>query len=118
MIKYLLLAFFSISMLNAQEDTTTDQVKVGDVFVIGNLDTNSYKHIDFPRKNFIIKQGGVVNYSQIKGERVVITSIKEKKDGSTIAKIKRKDGGRFFGSHTYVSTDIDEAIRSGELVSI
>ena len=49
------------------------------------------------------------------GEKVVVTSVKEKKDGTTQIKIKRNDGGRFFGSHTVVTADYKDAINSGEL---
>ena len=46
---------------------------------------------------------------------MVVTSIKEKKDGTTEVKIKRTDGNRFFGSHTVVSADFEKALASGEL---
>lgn len=117
MIKYAIALFFSASMLNAQVSTvqTTTEVKVGDVFEIGKPETNTYQHINFPRANFIIKRGGIANYKRAEGEKVVVTSIKEKKDGTTLVKIKRTDGNRFFGSHTVVSVDFKEALESGEL---
>lgn len=117
MIKYAIALVFSVCMLNAQtsiNQTPTD-VQVGDVFEIGTPETNTYKHINFPRANFIIKRGGIANYKQAEGEKVVVTSIKEKKDGTTLIKIKRADGNRFFGSHTVVSVDFKEALASGEL---
>lgn len=117
MIKYAIALLFSVSVLNAQQTTnvTPSAVEVGDVFEIGKPETNKYKHIDFPRANFIIKRGGIANYKRVEGEKVVVTSIKEKKDGTTEIKIKRNDGGRFFGSHKYVEADIDQALASGEL---
>lgn len=119
MIKYVIALMFSVSMLNAQvntEQTITD-VKVGDVFEIGKPESNKYKHIEFPRANFIIKRGGIANYKRVEGETVVVKAVKEKKDGTVEVKIKRKDGGRFFGSHPVVSADIDEALNSGELLA-
>ena len=116
MIKYVIALMFSVSLLNAQnanQDATN--VKVGDTFEIGKPKTNSYKHINFPRANFIIKRGGIANYKRVEGEKVVVTAIKEKKDGTTQIKIKRINGNRFFGSHTVVSADLKEALESGEL---
>ncbi|MGB7393432.1 MAG: hypothetical protein WA913_03465 [Pricia sp.] len=117
MIKYAIALLFSVSMLNAQDNVNvgSTDVEVGDVFEIGRPEANSYKHIKFPRANFIIKRGGIANYKRVEGEKVVVTSIKEKKNGTTEVKIKREGGGRFFGSHPVVAADIDEALKSGEL---
>jgi hypothetical protein len=117
MIKYAIFLVFSASMLNAQSTLNQDaiDVKVGDIFEIGKPETNTYKHINFPKANFIIKRGGFANYKRAEGQKVVVTSVKEKKDGSTQVKIKRTDGNRFFGSHTVVSVDFNEALTSGEL---
>jgi len=117
MIKYAIALLFSVSMLNAQSSVNQEMtdVKVGDVFEIGNPESNSFKHIKFPKANFIIKRGGIANYKTVKGNKVVVTSIKEKKNGETQVKIKREDGRRFFGSHSVVAADFDEAISSGEL---
>ncbi|WP_324028165.1 hypothetical protein QSV08_09620 [Maribacter sp. BPC-D8] len=119
MIKYVITLLFSVSLLNAQDNVTIQtEVNVGDVFEIGKPETNKYKHIDFPRENFIIKRGGIANYRRAHGEEVVVTAVKEKKDGTTEIKIKRNDGGRFFNSHTVVSADFKEAINSGELQAL
>lgn len=117
MIKYAIALLFSVSVLNAQDNVNVVQsdVEVGDVFEIGKPETNTYKYINFPRANFIIKRGGIANYKRAEGQKVVVTSIKEKKDGTTLVKIKRTDGNRFFGSHPVVSVDFKEAVESGEL---
>lgn len=115
--------FFAIVFLiatvsvNAQdnEQTTSKEVQIGDVLEIGRPDAPNYKYIDFPRPNFIIKRGGIANYKRVEGNKVVVTSIKEKKDGTLKVKIKRTDGGRFFGSHPVVSADLENALESGEL---
>ncbi len=103
--------------LFAQSETATTDVKIGDIFEIGSPVTNTYKHIKFPKSNIIIKRGGIANYKRIKGSVVVVSSIKEKKDGTTVANIKRKDGGRFFGSHTVISAHLNDALQSGELLA-
>tara|TARA_R110002167_G_scaffold134051_17_gene319443 strand:+ start:9356 stop:9787 length:432 start_codon:yes stop_codon:yes gene_type:complete len=121
MIKYAIALLFSVSVLNVNAQDATKaaptDVEVGDVFEIGRPETNTFKYIKFPSANFIIKRGGIANYKRAEGERVVVTSIKEKKDGTTQVKIKRTDGGRFFGSHTVVEADLDEALQSGELLA-
>jgi hypothetical protein len=119
MIKYAIALLFSASMLHAQDNINIpSNVNVGDVFEIGKPETNKFKHIDFPRENFIIKRGGIANYRRAHGEEVVVTAVKEKKDGTTEIKIKRNDGGRFFNSHTVVTADFKEAINSGELQAL
>ena len=120
MMKYAIVFLFAVSILNAQNSTNQEinAVQIGDVFEIGRPESNSYNHINFPSENFIIKRGGIANYKLAEGEKVVVTSVKEKKNGITKVKIKRKDGGRFFGSHSVVSADFKEALESGELQSL
>ena len=117
MIKYAIAFLFSVSVLNAQnnDNQKLTNVQLGDVFEIGKSETRTYKHINFPRANFIIKGGGIADYKKVAGNMVEVTSIKEKKDGSTVVKLKRRDGGRFFGSHTVVNADFYAAVNSGEL---
>ncbi|NNE76727.1 MAG: hypothetical protein HKN31_06600 [Pricia sp.] len=119
MIKYAILFFFSLHVLQAQnaDEQIPSEVQVGDILKIGKPETKTYKHIAFPRANFIIKRGGIVNYDRLKGEKVVVTSIAEKNDGTTKLKIKREDGGRFFGSHSVVVVaDYRDALEAGELL--
>lgn len=111
----LLISFFSVSMYS---QSSNSDVTVGDVFTIGEVYNDTYKHINFPRANFIIKKGGIAKYNNIKGERVIVTSLKEKKDGSLIATIKLTSRRSFFNSHKYVTVAIDEAIGSKELIRI
>jgi len=100
--------------VNAQKVNPQD-VKVGDIMEIGKPDAPKFKHIDFPRANFIIKKGGIANYSTVVGNKVVITEMKEKKDGTVVVKIKKTDGKRFFNSHPVVKADLKDALESGEL---
>ena len=119
MIKYVIVALFSASVLYAQTNTNMvqNEVEVGDVFEIGRPVANQYQHIDFPRPNIIIKRGGRANYKSVEGKKVVVTSVKDKKDGSTQIKLKRADGGRFFGSHSTVAANFKDAIGAGELIT-
>lgn len=113
----LLFVFGSIG-LNANDANYIEpqEVQVGDILKIGDTDAPRYKYINFPRANFIIKRGGVVNYKGLPGNKVVVTSVKEKMDGTLIVKIRKADGGRFFGSHWEVSADLKGALQTGELI--
>jgi hypothetical protein len=103
----------------AYSQNSNTSVNVGDVFVIGEVANNDYKHINFPRANIIIKRGGMVaDYKNVKGEEVEVTSIKTKKDGSLQATIRLTSNKRFFNSHKYVTVEIDEAISAKELINI
>jgi len=98
--------------------SANSSVYVGDTFIIGEVNQNNYKHIDFPKDNFILKKGGVANYNNIKGKRVEVTSIKKKPNGRLIATIKLTSNKRFFTSHRYITVDIPQAIDQKELVRI
>lgn len=114
--KYLFLAvIFSLftSVIYAQ----SSNVKVGDTFTIGEAHNNNYKHISFPKANLIIKKGGIASYKNIKGAKVTVTSVEEKKDGRVIATIKLVSDKAFFNSHKYVTVDVAEAIREKELLT-
>ena len=115
-IVFALLMSFSTGIIIAQ--ISSSNVEIGDVFIIGDVDDSNYKHIDFPRANFIIKRGGIVNYNRIKGAKVEVASIKKKKDGRLVATIKLTSNKYFFKSHRYVPVDIIEAISNKELLRI
>lgn len=110
-----LMIFFS-GIIYSQ--SSNSNITVGDVFTIGEVYNNNYKHINFPGLNFIIKKGGIARYKNIKGEKVEVTSIKEKKDGSLVATIRLTSKRSFFNSHKYVTVDINEAIGNKELLRI
>ena len=110
------LAFFVSVFMYAQ--TSTADVNKGAILKIGNANYNNYKHINFPRANFIIKKGGIANYKNIRGQKVVITAIEEKKNGKRVAIIKLIAPRKFFNSHKFVTVDIDAAIKNKELLII
>lgn len=120
--KLVLAIFFVVATtsINAHDpvNTVPQEVSVGDILEIGSPDAHRYKHINFPRANFIIKRGGIANYKSVEGNRVVVTAVEETKDGTVKIKIKRTDGRRFFNSHTVVSADLVEALQSGELSTL
>lgn len=110
------LAFFASVIMYAQ-NSTADYNK-GDVFQIGSAHYGNYRHINFPRANFIIKKGGIPNYNTVKGQKVVIISIDEQRNGKRVATIKRVDSRKFFNSHKFVTVNMDKAIKHKELLAI
>jgi len=113
---FIALLFFVSTSGFSQDISTT--VKVGDTFKIADVENNDYKAIDFPRANFVIKNGGIYSFERVKNEVVEVSSIKTTTDGKTIATIKRASKGKFFNSHKYIKVDIAEALANGELVRI
>lgn len=112
-----LFAFISLFTLSVNAQETNNSVEVGDTFIIGEVEQDNYKHIDFPRANFVVKRGGIVNYNLLRGKKVEVTSIQKKKDGTLEATIKLSSGKRFFSSHKYITVAIDKALDSKELIS-
>ncbi|MFS4491279.1 hypothetical protein [Maribacter sp. 2308TA10-17] len=100
---------------NAQEAERNTEIEVGDILKIGPAEASKYKYIYFPRPNFIIKRGGIVNYKKVVGSKVIVTSLKEKRDGTLQIEIKKVNGGKFFNSHGKVTADAQNALKSGEL---
>ena len=112
--KLLLITFLIMSGLTIQAQETQN-IKVGTIVTIEKPSTTDFNHIHFPRKNFIIKKGGIVNYKRELGKKVEIIALESKKDGTRQARLKRTDGRKFFKSYTSVLADIDQAIEAGEI---
>lgn len=110
----LLLTFslFAYSM-NAQENYASS-AKVGDQLVIGDPISVSYENINVPRKNFIIKRGGIPNMSTLKKSIVTITKISE--SNNPVITFKRSDGKKFFKAYRTLTANLNSAINSGEMM--
>jgi hypothetical protein len=105
-----LVAIFSIG---AQETNTN--VKKGDLFEIIKPSGNKFKHINFPRKNFILKRGGIASDQLVIGETVIVTEVTKEKNGATTIRIKKTDGGWFYNAIPSVTVNFEEALKSGEI---
>lgn len=106
------LAFLLHTPLQAQE------TKIGDQFIIGTPVHHSYAHIRFPRKNFIIKRGGIADIKQVSGVAVIVEAISYDGNGNTMVRLIRKDDGKFFRSYGHVNAALEKAIKKGELKRI
>lgn len=103
-------------MLIAQEKENI--VAEGGILVLGEVQNSDYRHIDFPRKNIILKRGALANINALVGKRLVVQSFVTNKDGMTQAVLKRKDGLNFFRIFPEVRANINKAIESGKLKTI
>ena len=108
----ILIVFTSLS-LSAQEKNI--EVKKGDIYEIITPSGNSYKHINFPRKNIILKKGGVLTNQTVNGKEVIVTKVTKKNNGSTKIKVKPTDGSGFYKVIKSVTIHFEEAIKSGEI---
>jgi hypothetical protein len=91
--------------------------KVGDVLKITTPKHLAFKHIEFPRLNFIVKRGGLPNYKSVYGELVIVKKVTND-DGSIHVTLERKDGKKFFGIQKQVSANYTESIEAGEIVRV
>ena len=109
----LMFVFLSI---NAQNDVS--EIKIGDKLIIGELTNGTFQSITLPKRNFIVKKGGIANYNSLVNDIVVVTNIEKDKNGNTIVKLERKNGKRFFNTHKTIKANLQEAIDSGELETL
>jgi len=103
-----------VMSLAAQEKPSQD-IREGSVLTINNPSSSSYQHIDFPRKNFIIKRGGIANMKALRGKKVQVVAFAYGSDGSTEVTLKPLDGGKFFRNFPTVTAHLEDALQSGEL---
>ncbi|QWX82615.1 hypothetical protein H0I23_09040 [Cellulophaga sp. HaHaR_3_176] len=93
-----------------------NDIKVGSVLIISNPSSNQYKHIELPKKNFIIKKGGIADYSTILNEKVVVSDLTTSENGDIEVVLKRENGKRFFNSHTVLKANLSQALQANELI--
>ncbi|MCM5662127.1 hypothetical protein [Galbibacter mesophilus] len=111
--KRLLFAIFSFFMISAIAQEK--EVNVGDVFTINSISKSDFSHIELPRKNIIIKRGGVPDYKTVFNNEVVVTEVSTNNDGEQIARLKRTDGRKFFSSFPTVTANVNRALEAEEL---
>lgn len=111
-ILFILACSLAVATMQAQE-SPIEKVQVGDVLVIGEPSGAHYKHVDVPRKNFIIKRGGIANMSTLTNQHVVVTDIWYGKNPEVT--FKRADGKKFFRVYKTFTANLDVAIAAGEL---
>ncbi|WP_282162041.1 hypothetical protein [Ulvibacterium marinum] len=106
---------FVLAGFTALAQDTSDLIAVGDVMSINVPENGSFAHVHFPRKNLIIKRGGIADMKRVHGNKVVVTGIKTISNGNTMVTLKRKDGRKFFKFLPSVKADLENALAKGEL---
>ncbi|TLP75633.1 hypothetical protein ES765_14940 [Maribacter sp. ACAM166] len=89
-------------------------VENGTILTLGTANAAGYQHIDFPRKNIIIKRGAIANFNNLEGQKVVVTKVSSQ-NGNTAVTLKRKDGRNFFRFWPTITADFEKALVNKEL---
>jgi hypothetical protein len=113
--KAVLCLMFLVTGISLSAQEVRNSVSVGDLMVIQKPKGIDYMYVQFPRRNIIIKQGGIANMKNLNGQKVLITEVKGMPNGNTEVVLKRFDGRRFFGYLPSVKADLNQALEAGEL---
>ena len=113
-ITFCILLVLSVSLIQAQQKEQIN-VQEGAVLTIEEPSASDYQHVHFPRKNFIIKRGGIADMKTVLGKKVEIVSYTYTSDGNTEVTLKRLDGKKFFRKFTTIKADLENALSTGEL---
>lgn len=106
---------FLAAMTTSHAQESTQILVEGDIVTLGEPQGSDYQHIDFPRKNFIIKHGAIANFNALVGKKLVVEGIEMNKNGTPEAVLRRKDGLKFFRFYPTVTADVQGALVDGEL---
>ena len=95
-----------------------NKVEVGDKLVIKAPKGESYKSIDFPKLNILVKRGQLASYNTVMEKVVIVDQIIESDDNTTQVILKMKDNSKFLNLFKTVKADYNKAIDLGELVAV
>jgi len=111
---FCILFVLSVFFLKAQQNEHGN-IQKGDIFTIEVPSASDYQHLHFPRKNFIIKRGGIADMKTVLGKKVKVMDYTYTSSGSTEVTLKRLDGKKFFGKFPTIKAGLEDALSSGEL---
>lgn len=112
---YLIMGLIIFGSYNLNSQEINANVKKGDVFVIVKPSGIDYKHINFPRKNIIIKRGGILTNQLVDGKKVVVTNVTKDKNNATLIRIETINKTGFYKAIKSVTVDYEKALKSGEI---
>lgn len=113
-ITFCILFVLSVSLIQAQQKEQIN-IQKGAVLTIEEPSASDYQHVHFPRKNFIIKRGGIADMKTVLGEKVEVINYTYTSDGSTEVTLKRLDGKKFFRKFPTIKANLEDALSAGEL---
>ncbi|RKR12811.1 hypothetical protein CLV91_1518 [Maribacter vaceletii] len=115
----IVLLFISMSpRITANTSSKSNDIKIGTKLEIGHPSTSNYKYLILPRKNFIIKKGGLANYKSLYNLNVVVTAIEKSNGNTIIVTLKHVDNKKFFNRYATIKANYKEAINAKELIFI
>ncbi len=104
-----LTVFFPLSTAKAQQP----QIAEGMVLELVKPD-GDFKHLQVPRKNFTLKQGGHANMHALNGDLVVVEKVQQLGEQHKVV-LRLKDGRKFFRVYPTLTAHWPEALQAGEL---
>ncbi len=107
--------FFCLCSFAYAQEKKQVPIKEGTILTIAQPVSAEYQHIHFPRKNFIIKRGGIANMKSVFGKKVEVVAYSYTDKGDTQVTLKRTDGKKFFRNFRTVDAHLEDALSSGEL---
>ncbi|AKA34742.1 hypothetical protein [Flagellimonas lutaonensis] len=113
-ISFFAVLFFFFGALNAQDQQS---VNVGDELIITSPISHNYKYIDVPRKNFIIKRGGIANLKSLENRKAIVKDISTEGD-EVVVTLVPANGGKFFNVYRELKADLADALDNGELQKV
>ncbi|WP_282143493.1 hypothetical protein [Cellulophaga baltica] len=107
--------FMAMCTIGGHSQETATHLEEGTVVILASPNGENYKHIDFPKKNIIMKKGAIADFNNLVGTKLVIKDYKATNDHNQVASLMRQDGKPFFRFFSSVDANIERAIESGEL---
>lgn len=107
--------FFCFCSVAFAQEKKQVPIQEGTILTIAEPVSADYQHIHFPRKNFIIKRGGIANMKSVFGKKVEVVAYAYTDKGDTKVTLKRTDGKKFFRNFRTVDAHLEDALSSGEL---
>ncbi len=112
------IAFLMICGLMSYQVNATiidNNPEVGDRLLIQSPENTTYKAVNMPKLNFVVKKGGVANYKSVQNTLVEVVKISKNKKGESVVTLQRVDGAKILGLKKSVSANYDQALQLGEL---
>ena len=114
--KKILFLFLLVSSITYANNTPKlNDPKVGDLLIINTPTNHSFNHVDFPNLNVIVKRGGLANYKNVYGLKVIIKEVIVSDNGDKKVVLERHDNKKFFNFLKNVKADYNKALNAGEL---
>ena len=106
----------SLAILLFSFSIVDQEIKVGDELTIAGPSSCSYVYVYFPKKNFILKKGGTLNFKSLWGTKVIVSEVSKSKSGDIIITVEKKNGGSFLNSLKTLNIQYDNALKTSEVI--